>query len=125
MIQILPSPSLVPKYLRKGRKREKKLLRQIEGTARYAPSTPARDRRPVASYTLNQVVFLKIIKMNVTLITLITGEILRAKLAREQRKGKKRMGREDISVALKTVAKEAAKKAAKETAKELKKKKKK
>ena len=63
--------------------------------------------------------------MNVTLITSFTGEILRAKQAREQRKGKKMIGREDLSVALKTVAKEAAKKAAKETAEKLMKKKKK
>ena len=62
---------------------------------------------------------------NVTLIPFNTGEILRAKLARQQRKGKNMMGKEDLSIALKAIAKEAAKKAAKEAMKELKKKKKK
>ena len=74
---------------------------------------------------LKQVGFLKMIIMNLTLITFTAGEILRAKHARQQRKGKNVMGREDFSVALKSIAKEAAKKAAKEATKELKKMKKK
>ena len=92
---------------------------------RYALSTPARDMRTEALYMLKQVGFLKMIIMNLTLITFTAGEILRAKHARQQRKGKNVMGREDFSVALKSIAKEAAKKAAKEATKELKKMKKK
>ena len=70
---------------------------------------------------LNQVMFPKLITRSVTLITFITGEILRAQLARPQRKGKNMMGKEDLSIALTAIAKEAAK----EATKELKKKKKK
>ena len=76
-------------------------------------------------YMLKQVGFIKILIMNIALITFTTGEILRAKQARQQRKGKNTVGREDFSLALKTIAKEAAKKAAKEATKEMKKMKKK
>ena len=86
-------------------------------------SAEARGRRPVASYMLNQVC-LQIILMSVTLIAFITGEVLRAKRARQQRIGKNMMGKEDLSIALTAIAQEAAEKAAKEATKELKKKKK-
>ena len=112
-----------PEKPKKGKTRMKKLRKQIEGTARYAPLTPARGRKTVASYMLNQVLCLQIILMNVTLIAFITGEVLRAKRARQQRKGKNMMGKEDLSIALTAIAKEAAKKAAKEATKEMKKKK--
>ena len=92
----------------------RKLRSQIEGTVKYVPLNPARGRRIVASYMLNQVMFLKLTTRNVTLITFIAGEILRAKLARQQRKGKNMMGKEDLSIALKAIAKQAAKEATKE-----------
>ena len=58
--------------MRKKGKRMRKLRRQIEGTVKYA-----RGRRIVASYMLNQVMFSKVTTRNVTLITFITGEILK------------------------------------------------
>ena len=68
--------------------------------------------------------FLQIQKIQVILIVNFTGEILRAKAAREQRKGKNKIRKEDLSKVMTAIAREAAKKAAKEATKELKKKKK-
>ena len=74
-----------PEMRKKGKKNEE-ITEADRRNSKACAFAPARGRRIEASYMLNQVMFPKLTTRSVTLIIFITGEILRAKLARPQRK---------------------------------------